>query len=357
VNRIASSRFTALALVLTGACLAACEHRISPGDSIEDALAALQPGDVLCVGAGVYEEQWLISGLRGTQDDPITIRGMHGSVIRPRTGRDGIIFWGGGGSEHVIIDNLTIENAQRAGIIVNGSRHVTVRGCKISNNRVWGIQTVLSDFVTVEQCDISGSREQHGVYFSTTDHPVVRECRIHGNNACGIHMNGDVSEGGDGMITGGVIEGNEISGNGSGGGAAVNMDGVERTLVRDNRIYDNLAGGIAVFHQNGLRTGAGNEIRDNDVRFAPGKGRYALSMTGGAVDTVSVGNVFVSGRSTVVQTDDRSLSGLHSDRNVYYGYGSVPIVTIGSERLSFEQWQMRTGQDRHSRVRRPSLLD
>jgi len=351
------NRFLFPVLALPCLCLAGCEHQVSPGGSVQAALAALGPGDTLLIAPGVYEEQWTISGLRGTAEAPITIRGLPGAVLRPRKGRDGIIFWGGGGSEHVIVENLTIQNAPRAGIIIAGSRHITIRECKISGNGKWGVQTVMSDHITVEECEISGSRVQHGIYFSTTDHPVVRECRIHGNNGCGVHMNGDPAEGGDGMISGGKIEGNEIFGNGPGGGAAINMDGVEHTLVRGNRIFDSLAGGIALFHEDGLRTGAGNEIRDNDVRFERGKGRYALQMTGGAADTVLMDNVFVAGKGAVLQTDEQSLSGLRSDRNVYYGYGTVPIVTVGEEALSLEQWRARTGQDANSSVRSPNRLD
>jgi len=128
-------------------------------------------------------------------------------------------------------------------------------------------------------------------------------------------------------------------------------------MVTGNRVFDNLAGGIAVFHEDGLRTGAGNAIRDNDVRFAPGKGRYALQLIGGAADTVLMDNVLVAGKGAVIQTDGQSLSGLQSDRNVYYGYGSVPIVTVGEEALSLEQWRSRTGQDANSRVKRPGAFD
>ena len=44
-------------------------------------------------------------------------------------------------------------------------------------------------------------------------------------------MNGDESQGGDGMISGALVERNVIYGNGVGGGSGINMDGVTDSVV------------------------------------------------------------------------------------------------------------------------------
>jgi hypothetical protein len=255
----------------------------------------------------------------------------------------------------VILEGLTIRNASRAGVVVNRCRHITIRNCVLTGNRKWGVQTCLSKHVTVEYCETSGATVQHGIYFSTTDHPVARGCRIHHNVGCGIHFNGDESEGGDGMITGGLVEDNLIYENGRLGGAAVNMDGVENTVVRNNLIFNNQAGGIVSFHVDGARSGAGNQFCGNTVYFAPGAGRYALSINETAGGAVVRSNVLVCGRGPALVVDRTSAGGLAGDRNLFFLHGGGAPCRLGNAALELAAWQAATGQDRNSVVADPSF--
>ena len=336
---------------------AAAEFTLSPEESFDEKARELKPGDVLIVRSGTHRNGWTISGMNGLPTKPITIRGEEGAVLKPEREREGIIFWGGGGSSHVVIENLTITGASRAGIIVSGSHHVQIRGCTISSNGVWGIQTCLSDYVTVESCEIFGSVKEHGVYFSTTDHPVVRNCTIYDNQCCGIHMNGDKSEGGDGLISNGLLEGNVIYGNGRLGGAGINMDGVEKTVVKNNLLYANLSGGIVSFVQNGLRSGAGNRVENNTVIFGKGQGRFAVSFVGGSKKIVVRRNILVCGMGPAILTDAESLSGLLSDHNVYWTFNDAQLFVIGEERLDLKRWRTLTEQDENSTRVRPVFKD
>jgi len=324
---------------------AAAEFTLSPEESFDEKARELKPGDVLIVRSGTHRNGWTISGLKGTERQPIIIRGEKGAVLKPEREREGIIFWGGGGSSHVVIENLTITGASRAGIIVSGSHHIQIRGCTISSNGVWGVQTCLSDYVTVESCEIFGSVKEHGVYFSTTDHPVVRNCTIYDNPGCGIHMNGDKSEGGDGLISNGLLEGNVIYGNGRLGGAGINMDGVEKTLVKNNLLYANLSGGIVSFAQNGLRSGAGNRFESNTVVFNKDQGRFALSFVGGSQSSTVLQNILVCGAGPAVLTDANSLPGLRANKNVYWTLNNAAPIAMGERRVKLGEWQNLTGQD------------
>ena len=345
-----------LVLATHSMCVGA-EYTLSPGESFDVKAKVLKPGDVLLVKKGVYRAGWTISGMKGHVAKPITIRGEKGALLRPAHEREGIIFWGGGGSSHVVIENLAITGASRAGIIVSGSHHITIRNCTISNNGVWGVQTCLSDFVTVEDCEVFGSRKEHGIYFSTTDHPVVRNCTIHDNAGCGIHMNGDKSEGGDGLISHGCLEGNTIYRHGKSGGAGINMDGVEDTVVKNNLLYANLSGGIVSFVQNGLRAGKSNRFENNTVVFNNGEGRFGLSFIGGSKDIVMRNNILVCGRGPAVLTDAVSLSGLLSDHNVYWTLNDAQPFVIGEERVDLKRWQALTEQDENSTRVRPVFKD
>jgi hypothetical protein len=310
------------------------------------ALPRLGPGDTLSVAAGNYRGGWAVSGLRGRPDAPITIRGQPGTVLRPVSERDAIVFWPKP-SEHVVVCDLTIRAAARGGIVIGGSRHIAVERCLIEDCGVWGVQSCQSEDIRVEACTIRGSKREHGIYFSTTDSPIARRCHIHDNVGCGIHMNGDRGEGGDGMISDGLIEENVIHDNGRRGGAGINMDGVERTLVRANLLVDNRAGGIVSFHGDGARPGSGNRFERNVILFAAGQGRYALKLTGGHGLTVT-NNVLACGRGPVLEMASGALTGLRCDANRYLQLNSVKPISLDDIPLDLPEWRRRSGQDARS---------
>lgn len=330
----------------------AVEVVVIPGQSIGKAAESLVAGDVLCIRKGIYLHGVTLSELKGNEKKPIIITGESGVVIETEE-RDGIFLEN---CEYVSIKDLTVQGAQRAGILINSSRHITIRDCHITDNRKWGIQTCLSDYIAIERCEISGAKLEHGIYFSTTDHPKVVDCRIYDNACCGVHLNGDKNEGGDGMITGGVIRGNFIYENGKSGGAAINMDGAEGMLVHDNMIFNNYAGGITSFHGDGLRAGANNRFLNNVVYFRQNEGRYALQLFGEIKNIIVKQNVLVCGRGPVLEFADAPGNELISNDNVYYAYDREEMIGMGDQFMSMKDWQ-KEGHDKDSVVRKISLSE
>jgi len=353
----------ACTILLLSVQLHTAQYVVNPGELISSKIGLLHPGDTLLIKAGTYNESVTISGLNGTAANPITITGEAGTKVYA-TGQDAFLFYGGGGSSYITLENMDVGYGTRAGVLIGqSSSHVTVNNVVSHNNGVWGIQTSLSDYITVENCNLYGSAAQHGLYFSTTDHPVAIGNIIHDNYGCGIELNGDASEGGDGMISYGIIEGNTIYSNGNGGGGAgINMDGVEKTIVENNLIYKNGAGGITCYHDDGARTGAGNQFLNNTVYFNLAAGRSSLQISGGADNTTIRNNVFVSGKTggtePALEVDKASLSNLHSDYNIFYQLdGTNPIQgTSGNGTLTLTQWQAATGGDSHSLVVDPRFM-
>ena len=319
----------------------AAEYSVGPNNAIQPVIDRLQPGDRLVLDKGQYTQSLILNNLKGTAAKPISIVGQGVATIDPST-RDGVFMEN---CDHITLSGITIQNAARAGIVAFKSRDIRVNDCVVSDSGKWGIQTCLSYRVALEDCEIFGTREQHGIYFSTTDHPVVRNCSIHHNAACGIHLNGDKAEGGDGMVTGGLIEDNTIYENGRNGGAAINMDAVERTVVQRNRVLNNHAGGITCFVEDGASAGSGNRIVGNDVRFRREEGRYALQLFGGAENIVLRDNRLACGRGPVLELDARSVRGLVSDRNSYFAYGRKDVIGVGDKRYTLKQWRKMSGQD------------
>ena len=83
-------------------------------------------------------------------------------------------------------------------------------------------------------------------------------------------MNGDINSGGDGIITGAVVEQNIIHDNGLGGGSAINADGVQDSLIENNVLYNNHGSGIALYRIDGGGGSSGNTVINNTSRPSPG---------------------------------------------------------------------------------------
>src|SRR5262249_55993714 len=99
----------------------------------------------------------------------------------------------------------------------------------------------------------------------------------HDNRGNGIHMNGDVSQGGDGIISGALVEANVIYGNGAGGGSGINCDGVQGSTFRNNLLFDNHASGISLYMIDGAAGAIGNVVVNNTIVVAA-DGRWAVNI-------------------------------------------------------------------------------
>ena len=107
---------------------------------------------------------------------------------------------------------LKIQDQPRAGIRAAVSDFITIKNNYCHNNYRWGIFTGFTNDLTIENNTCSYSEDEHGIYVSnSSDRPIIRNNHSFNNNGCGIHMNGDISMGGDGIISNAVVEGNIIT--------------------------------------------------------------------------------------------------------------------------------------------------
>lgn len=248
-----------------------------PCREIRRALQLVAAGETILVANGSYKG-FDVDDVHGTPASPITIKAQGGAaqvlVTTDRSDNRDTIFVTF--SSYVVIDGLRAFGANRAAVRVDESPHVTVRNGVFGNNSRWGIFTDFSDDLLIENNECYGSQNEHGIYVSNSgDRPVLRNNRVHDNVASGIQLNADLSAGGDGIITGALIEGNIIYGNGTAGGAAINLDGVQDSVVRNNLLYDNHATGIVNYHGDGAVGPSGMQILHNTVDQAV-NGRWAL---------------------------------------------------------------------------------
>jgi hypothetical protein len=130
-------------------------------------------------------------------------------------------------------------------------------------------------------------------------------------------MNGDLSQGGDGIISGALVEANIIHDNGVGGGSGINCDGVQSSIIRNNLLYGNHASGISLYQIDGGQPARNNQILHNTIVQAS-DGRWALNIQNASTGNVVRNNIFYNLHASRGSIDifPDSLPGFVSDSNV-----------------------------------------
>jgi parallel beta-helix repeat protein len=321
------------------------------------------PGDTVHVADGTYAG-WA-TDVAGTPDAPITWIADGSNVVIDRPPSSGP----GNPEDNIrlmyadwnVIDGFRSIGAPRGGIAVRGDDVTPIVGCIVRNcvcdaNQTWGIFDAFANGCTYEGNTCSNSVEEHGIYHSNSgDDGVIRGNLLFGNRGCGLHMNGDESMGGDGVISRMLVERNVIRDVGRGGGGAINMDGVQDSTIRNNLIVDAHASGII-----GYRIDAADAAKDNVICFntviMASDGRWALKLVDGSTGCTVFGNVLYRDHSFrgSLSVDAASLPGLLSDGNVVVDRFSVDA---DSTKISLAQWQAYSGQDTSSILITPGELD
>jgi parallel beta-helix repeat protein len=337
--------------VAPGGSDAAAGSEAAPWRSLQHAADVIGPGDRVAVRPGSYTGFYLATS--GTASAPIEFTAEPGVIITQRnaTTPDGINLER---ASYVVLDGFSVTGMPRAGVRTVGSssvpaRFVTVRNVHAYDNARWGIFTGFVDDLLIESNIASGSVIEHGIYVSNSgDRPVVRDNVIFGNRAAGIHMNGDVNQGGDGIISNALISGNRIYDNGLGGASGINMDGVQDARIENNLLYNNHASGISLYRVNGAEPSTGNVVVNNTVLQAS-NGRWALNVQNGSSGNTALNNILLSEHAYrgAIDVSADSLLGFASDFNVVI---SRFTTDGGSSVLSLGQWQAQSGNDLHSMV-------
>jgi parallel beta-helix repeat protein len=338
--------------------------KAQPWQTLQHAVDHVLPGDSIVVHPGTY------AGMRitrpGTPGNWITIGAAEaGSVVIDRPGPDNVHEsnvelerWDGGAIAYWVIDGLEVKQAPNWGIDVRGSEiehahHVTIRKNRVHHNGVdsakTGIFFAFADDVKVV-ANSSHHNGEHGIYLSNSgDRFTVRDNRLNHNKRCGLHMNGDLSQGGDGVISDGVVDGNWIEGNGAEGCAGVNMDGVTDAVVQNNVIVENHASGIAIFQQDGGVCSRRIDVLNNTVVQAD-DGRWAIVVGSAACRDLTIHNNVLLTRHPwrgSIELPSSGLAGFDSNHNVV---ADRFTTDGGSSRITLAEWRTATGQDLQSSV-------
>ncbi|MCI0396954.1 MAG: right-handed parallel beta-helix repeat-containing protein [Chloroflexi bacterium] len=341
-----------------------------PLQTIQKAVDAALPGDTVVIQGGTYVGARIENS--GTAGAWITLTAAPGQTVLinapgPNNQHDSnleVETWEGDGIvAYWIIEGLEVAGAPNWGIDLRGndsdhSHHFIVRGNIVHDNGLdtaeTGIFTAFVDDVTVENNESYGNGE-HGIYLSNSgDRFTVRRNRLHDNANCGLHMNGDLSQGGDGIISDGLVEANVIYENGVGGCAGVNMDGVTDTIVRNNLIYQNHASGIAIFQEDGGVCSRDNRVLNNTIVLA-GDARWAVTVSHDTcINNKLFNNILYTGHSFrgTIEFPATAVPGFESDYNIVMDRFSVDG---GNNVITLAQWQA-LGYDANSFIAEPADL-
>ena len=324
------------------------------------AIQCLGAGDTLLIENGVYAGG-VVYTVEATAEKPTVIRGesLEAIIDGSPENIDALRIQD---CAYVMLENLTIRNAGRAGVAIRFSNHVRTADCLFTNNNTWGLFTSFTDDLTIENCEACSSKVQHGFYHSNSgDRFVIRGNHVHHNNGNGIHLNGDPEiQGGDGVLNEGIVERNVIHHNGASGGAAINMTHVHDIIVRNNLAHNNRAGGVTIYQDTGTFEQGSKRVlvTGNTIYYAPNQGRSGVNIQTTSEKVVVVGNIFVSGGSRGnIQVESQHLQSIFTDYNLYWGVAESAIMERGDVNFSLSKWRTDTGNDAHSLNADPQFGD
>jgi hypothetical protein len=357
----------------------------SPWRTLQHAASEVRPGDTVLLADGTYPGG-VVHHTSGTREKPITYQAEHRGRAVVRGGVIGFLI---DNADWLVLDGLMVREAASRGVRVLVSHHLVVRHCTFCSNGIEGMITGYCNDLLIEDNESYGNgrgfhdgdddfppSKGHGIYVSSSgDRPIVRGNRCHDNGGCGIQVNGygDPDIGGqlrgvlaDHIITGAILTDNVLYRNGrgeDGGGAGINLQSVRDSILYNNLLYQNFAGGIACFADYaGPQWGCqNNRIVNNTIYFKADEGRYGLQFLEGSKGNLVRNNIIVAGRGPALEYDDTS-GEPDSDFNVLYSASdSSHVVALASGDgdvtggYSFAAWQ-KHGKDARSQSASPEKL-
>ena len=279
----------------------------APFHSIQEAAETATAGDTVLVNNGDYAGFMVQNS--GTAQAPITFR-ANGKSVRivssnPYTSDSiNVESWTGTPADYVVIDGFEVTSSSRYGIRVIGGRGVVVQNCNVHNASISGIFTGYSPEIRILN-NTTNDNGEHGIYVSNSvvpdDNPIVRGNTVYNNGQNGIQLNGDIDEGGDGLITGALIENNIVHNNYQKGFSLIS---VSNSTIRNNVIYNNAtsggaAGGIHIVQEIYTTVYSNNNVVANNTIVEPRIA--AIRINSGNENNILFNNICVSDNPIVLE--------------------------------------------------------
>lgn len=291
--------------------------------TLQFAAGNIAAGDSVWIANGTYTG--FNHGTTGTAANPIVyIAAGNNAVINlPCSTTDGINIEGNGpgateGANYIEINGVRVINQPRNGIRLVFANHCIVRNTYCDNNFERGIFTGFTDDLLLEYNECLESIDEHGIYVSnSSDRSIIRYNICHHNTGGGIQINADLSQGGDGISTDPEIYGNILYENCVGGGAAINLDGVQSAFIYNNLLYKNHATGIALFMLDGAQPSINATVVHNTIVNAD-DARWCILAVNGSSGAQIFNNIIINQHpwKGSIALDPDAVPGFNSDYNI-----------------------------------------
>jgi parallel beta-helix repeat protein len=323
-----------------------------PWATLQHAADTVAPGDEVVVLDGTYAGFRLETS--GTAADNIRFRAAgEGAVINADgpTG-DGIRLQN---VSYIIIKGFRIENVTARGIAHRGATPdepvfgLAIRGNTVLSTGAEGMYLSEVADSLIENNTITGA-DNHGIYLANagSDGTTIRGNNISGSRTAAIHFNGDLSIGGDGIISGLLIENNVLHDNGQNG---LNMDGVQDSVIQNNLIYGNDLNGLRAYAIDAAEGPRGLCIVNNTIHV-PQDGYWCVRITEDLGDNIVFNNILMNDYSYGGSIALDNSAGFASAHNaVVDRFTPDRSNTI----LTLAEWQ-QLGYDAGSFIAQPSDL-
>ena len=200
---------------------------VGPGERIQDAIDAAQPGDTVRVAPGVYHET-LTMDLSGIVLEGAVVDGERAVLDGRNVLSDGVI---GSGSD-LEIRGFAIRDYTANGVMINLGSNITFRDLHLDNTGLYGLYPVEVVGVLVEDSSVTRTRDA-GIYVGQSKDILVRRNKAFGN-VTGIEIENSLNA---------VVEDNEVWDN-TGGILVFGLPNVPSKVSRgcrviNNKVYDN----------------------------------------------------------------------------------------------------------------------
>jgi len=317
--------------------------------TIQAAADAASAGDTILVFDGSYVGFQITKS--GTSSQPIVVRANGSGAVIDRSGPtgDGVRFQD---VSYVRLEGFQIRDVSDRCVAARGAtpdapmHGNVVRGVTCTRSGTEGFY--LSEWADglVEDCNISTTGQvtsslAHGIYLANagSKNSTIRRTSVSGvtgSGAEGMHFNADVSVGGDGIISGLLIEENIIS-SGSNG---FSMDGVRNSVIRNNLIYGTTRHAMRAYMIDAA-AGPANLVIVNNTFIGSSAG-WAIKITEESGGHDIFNNILLGGVGSLAVANTSFTSDYNVVNNAFSLDGETTVITLSA-------WRGRgLGLDAHS---------